>query len=67
MSMLNNKKMSNTLNKLMLLFLTVFVFIPKGYSQSNADPGIGILMSPSSVTQGSSGILRATVGNYGND
>jgi hypothetical protein len=67
LSMLKNKKMSNTLNKLMLLFFTVFVFIPEGYSQAIADPGIGILMSPSSVTQGSTGILRASVGNYGND
>ncbi|MFT5885286.1 MAG: hypothetical protein ACI9IP_001746, partial [Arcticibacterium sp.] len=65
--MLNNKKMSDTLNKLMLLFFTVFVFIQDGYSQNNADPGISILMSPSSLKQGSSGILRATVGNYGND
>ncbi|TDE26721.1 hypothetical protein E0I61_16205, partial [Flavobacterium ranwuense] len=56
----------NTLYKLILLFFTVFMFIPKGYSQNNADPGIGILMSPASVTQGSTGILSATVGNYGN-
>jgi gliding motility-associated-like protein/uncharacterized repeat protein (TIGR01451 family) len=54
------------LHKLILLFFIVFVFIPKGYSQ-NSDPGIGILMDPASVTQGSTGILRATVGNYGNN
>jgi CshA-type fibril repeat protein len=61
---LNNKNM-NTLNKLMVLFFTVFMFIPKGYSQ-NADPGIGVLMTPSSVTQGATGILSANVGNYSN-
>jgi hypothetical protein len=54
-----------TLNKLILLFCIVFVFISKGYSQ-NADPGIGILMSPASLLQGSTGILSTTVGNYGN-
>ncbi|WP_169338386.1 hypothetical protein, partial [Psychroserpens burtonensis] len=58
--------MNTTLYKLMLLLFTVFMFIPKGYSQKNADPGIGILMSPSSVSEGSTGILSATVGNYGN-
>ncbi len=41
------------------------MFIPKGYSQ-NADPGLGILMSPEMVPQGSTGILTVTVGNYGN-
>jgi hypothetical protein len=56
----------STINKLILLFFIVFVFIPKGYSQ-NADPGIGILMLPSSVSIGSTGILKATVGNYGNN
>ncbi|MFT7050828.1 MAG: hypothetical protein ACJAZK_001427, partial [Psychroserpens sp.] len=65
-SILNTKIMNTTLYKLMLLFFTVFMFIPKGYSQKNADPGIGILMSPSTVYQGSTGILSATVGNYGN-
>ena len=62
---LNNKSL-NTLTKLILLVFTVFMFIPKGYSQ-NADPGITILMSPASVSIGSTGILSATVGNYGND
>jgi hypothetical protein len=62
---LNNKKM-NILRKLLLLCFTVFVFVPKGYSQNNADPGIGISMSPVSVAQGSTGILSARVGNYGN-
>lgn len=56
----------NTLNKLIVLFFTVFMFIPKGYSQSIADPGIEILMSPPSVTNGSLGILNVNVGNYGN-
>ena len=58
----------NSLNKFILLFVFVFVivFIPKAYSQNNADPGIGILMSPASETLGSTGILSATVGNYGN-
>jgi gliding motility-associated-like protein len=37
----------------------------KGNSQ-NADPGIGIIMSPPTVPQGSTGILSANVGNYGN-
>ncbi|MFV8324261.1 hypothetical protein, partial [Flavobacterium sp. LS2R12] len=54
------------LYKLILLFFTVFMIVPKGYSQNNADPGIGILMSPASVAQSSTGILSATVGNYGN-
>jgi hypothetical protein len=40
--------------------------VPKGYSQRNADPGIGILMSSASVALNSTGILSATVGNYGN-
>jgi hypothetical protein len=62
---LNNKIMNNTLNKLILLF-TLFMFIPEGYSQNNAGPGISILMSPSSVPQGSTGVLTALVGNYGN-
>jgi gliding motility-associated-like protein len=55
-----------TLYKLILFFFTVFMVIPKGYSQNNADPGIGILMSPASVLQDSTGILSARVGNYGN-
>jgi hypothetical protein len=58
--------MNNTLNKLILLLFTLFMFIPKGYSQNNAGPGISILMSPSSVPQGSTGVLTALVGNYGN-
>jgi hypothetical protein len=63
---LNNEIMNNTLNKLILLLFTLFMFIPEGYSQNNAGPGISILMSPSSVPQGSTGILTALVGNYGN-
>jgi len=59
--------MYHTLNKLILLFFIAFMVIPKGYSQSNADPGIEILMSPPSVSEGSTGILFATVGNYGNE
>jgi hypothetical protein len=55
----------NILKKLMVLFFTVFMFIPKGYSQ-NSDPGLGILMSPEMVSQGSTGTLIVTVGNYGN-
>jgi hypothetical protein len=66
-STLNNKTMNNTLTKLILLFISVFMFIPKGYSQNNADPGISIVMNPSSVAQGSTGILSAIVGNYGNE
>jgi gliding motility-associated-like protein len=66
MLILNNKNM-NTLNKLIVLFFTVFIFIPTGYSQNNADPGIGIIMSPATVTQGSISILRANVGNFGNE
>ena len=62
---LSDKNMK-TLLKLTLLFFAVFMVISKGYTQNNADPGIGILMSPSSVSQGSTGILSATVGNYGN-
>jgi uncharacterized repeat protein (TIGR01451 family)/gliding motility-associated-like protein len=65
MLILNNNNM-NTLNKLIVLFFTVFMFMPKGYSQSNSDPGIGIIMAPSIVIQGSTGILSANVGNYGN-
>jgi hypothetical protein len=53
--------------KLILLFFAVFTVNSKGYSQNNADPGISILMSPVSLSQGSTGILSATVGNYGND
>jgi hypothetical protein len=64
MSTLNNKRVS-ILNRLMLLFFAVLMFISEGYSQT-ADPGVGILMSPSSVSQGSAGTLSAIVGNYGN-
>ena len=67
MSTLYNMTMYHTLNKLILLFFIAFMVIPKGYSQSNADPGIEILMSPPSVSEGSTGILFATVGNYGNE
>jgi CshA-type fibril repeat protein len=52
--------------KLIVLFFTLFMIIPKGYSQNNADPGIGILMNPPTLSQGSTGMLIATVGNYGN-
>jgi len=55
----------HTLHKLTLLFFIVFVFVSKGYSQ-DSDPGIAILIDPASVTQGSTGIAKATVGNYGN-
>ncbi len=55
-----------TLYKLILLIFTVFMIVPKGYSQKNASPGIGILMSPASVELGSTGILSARAGNYGN-
>ncbi|SHG30512.1 hypothetical protein SAMN05444396_1081, partial [Flavobacterium segetis] len=55
----------STLNKLIVFFFIIFVFVPKGYSQ-NADPAIGILMSPSSLSKDASGILTVTVGNYGN-
>jgi hypothetical protein len=54
------------LYKLILLFFTVFMIVPNGYSQKNADLGIGILMIPASVELSSTGILSATVGNYGN-
>ena len=56
----------NTQNKLLLLFFTIFIFLTKGYSQNNADPGIGILMSPAMALKGSTGTLIANVGNYGN-
>ncbi|MFT4849235.1 MAG: hypothetical protein ACI83B_001773 [Sediminicola sp.] len=67
MSILNNKSMK-ILNKfkLILLFFTAFLFLQEGYSQSNADPGISLSMSPPSMSLGSSGVLSATVGNYGN-
>ncbi|MFT6808888.1 MAG: hypothetical protein ACJA01_002119, partial [Saprospiraceae bacterium] len=58
--------MNHILNKLILLFFTVFMFIPKGYSQNNADPRIGIIINPPSVSQGSIGALTAMVGNSGN-
>lgn len=51
--------------KLVLSF-SFIVFSLSGYSQ-NADLGIGIIMSPPTVMQGSTGILSANVGNYGND
>src|SRR5689334_2287131 len=56
----------NNITKFVLVLFAVFMVMSKAYSQ-NADPGIGILMSPPSVVQGSSGTLSATVGNYGND
>jgi hypothetical protein len=55
-----------TLYILILFFFAVFIIVPKGYSQKNADPGIGILMNPASLALSSTGILSATVGNYGN-
>ena len=42
------------------------MFSQRSFSQRNADPGIGILMVPATVTQGSTGTLSAGVGNYGN-
>ena len=60
-----NKKAMNTIYKLLLGF-SVFMISSLGYSQNNADPGIGILMMPASIAQGDTGTLSATVGNYGN-
>lgn len=54
----------NTIYKTVIFFITLLI-APYGFSQ-NADPGIGILMSPASLTLGSTGILSANVGNYGN-
>ena len=54
-----------TIFKLVLSF-SFIVFSLSGYSQ-NPDLGIGIIMSPPTVMQGSTGILSANVGNYGND
>ncbi|WP_396145365.1 gliding motility-associated C-terminal domain-containing protein [Flavobacterium sp.] len=54
-----------TIFKIVLSF-SFFVLTSNGYSQ-NADLGIGIIMSPPTVAQGSTGILSANVGNYGND
>ncbi|MGV1013326.1 MAG: hypothetical protein ACOYBS_12885, partial [Flavobacterium sp.] len=54
----------NTMYKLLVVF-TVFILSSNSYSQ-NADPGIGIIMSPATLNLGSTGILSATVGNYGN-
>ena len=59
-----NRNIMNTIFKLILVF-SMFIFSSKGYSQ-NADPGIGIIINPISVTQGGTGILSANVGNYGN-
>ena len=42
------------------------MIVSKGYSQKNASPGIGILMSPASVALSSTGILSVRAGNYGN-
>ena len=53
--------------KLIILFLTAFVFLQEGYSQGNADPRIGLSMNPPSVSLGSTGILEASVGNFGNE
>jgi hypothetical protein len=54
----------NTIYKIITFFVLLLI-APKGFSQ-NADPGLGILMSPASLTLGSTGILSANVGNYGN-
>jgi hypothetical protein len=54
----------NTIYKTVIFFITLLI-APYGFSQ-NADPGIGILMSPASLTLGSTGILSANIGNYGN-
>jgi phage FluMu protein gp41 len=54
----------NTIYKSVALFVLLLI-APNVYSQ-NADPGIGILMSPASLTLGTTGILSANVGNYGN-
>ena len=54
----------NSIYKLLLVF-TMFICSLNGYSQY-ADPGIGIIINPISVTQGGTGILSANVGNYGN-
>lgn len=53
--------------KLILFFCALFVFVQKGYSQNNGDPGITISMSPPTLSQGSTGILTAIVGNFGNE
>ncbi len=45
--------------------ISIFFISIKGNSQ-NADPGIGIIMSPPGVPEGSTGTLSANVGNYGN-
>jgi hypothetical protein len=54
----------NTIYKSVALFVLLLI-APNVFSQ-NADPGIGILMSPASLTLGTTGILSANVGNYGN-
>ena len=54
----------NTIYKSVALFV-LFLIAPNVFSQ-NADPGIGILMTPASLTIGTTGILSANVGNYGN-
>ena len=59
-----NYKIMNSIYKLLLVF-TMFICSLNGYSQY-ADPGIGIIINPISVTQGGTGILSANVGNYGN-
>ena len=55
----------NKIYKLLVVF-TIIMFSSRSYSQRNADPGIGILMVPATVTQGGTGTLSAGVGNYGN-
>ena len=52
--------------KFIVLLFTLFMLMSKGYSQNTADPGITTVMGPSSVVLGSTGILSANVGNYGN-
>ncbi len=54
----------NTIYKSVALFVLLLI-APNVFSQ-NSDPGIGILMSPASLTLGTTGVLSANVGNYGN-
>ena len=53
--------------KFIVLLFTLFMLMSKGHSQNITDPGIAISMNPSSVVLGSTGILSANVGNYGNN
>ena len=68
----NTEKMATKIKMAMkkkfklLLFFTIVMLSSISYSQNNADPAIGILMIPGTVTQGKTGILDVTTGNYGN-